>query len=163
MRARLRGSNNTYIFVGVTLCLSWSSITDAQPVIADRLQEHGAVSQQPIVPPVFRGHWSAELRECGADPVDDSQVWITATLLNLYETNGHITDVVIEDDHHAIVTLQAEGGGLTFVAKKMLALSPDQKSLTIRNEDDTGSVTFRRCSTVDTVPTFIPHHTMPPR
>jgi len=52
---------------------------------------------------------------------------------------------------------------MTFVAKKGLMLSPDGKTLTIRNEDDTGSTHFERCSDKDTAPTFIPHHTMPPR
>lgn len=104
-----------------------------------------------------------DLRDCGTPPVDDSQVWITATSLNFYETNGHAVRVVIANGNHAVVTLRSEGEGVTFVTKKGLAHFPDGKTLTIRSEDDTGSTGFELCSDKDTAPTFIPHHTMPPR
>jgi len=57
-----------------------------------------------MIPPRFRGHWSVDLRACGAPPVDDSQVWITATSLNVYETNGHAVRVTVADGSHAVVT-----------------------------------------------------------
>jgi hypothetical protein len=86
------------------------------------------------------------VRNCGSAPVDVSQVWISAKLLNYYETNGLVVRVSVRDSRHAVVTLRSEGEGTTFTAKKGLTLSPDRMDLIIRDEDDTGQMSFHRCS-----------------
>ena len=142
--------------------LALTNPAHSQGVVRDRLRESGTIVPQSVIPSKFQGHWSVDLRACGAAPADDSQVWITATSLNFYETNGHALKVVLADGNHAVVTLRSEGEGMTFVAKKGLVLS-SEGTLTIRNEDDTGSTSFKRCSDKEAAPTFMPHHTMPPR
>ncbi len=117
----------------------------AQEVRPSRLRESGAVLSPAVVPAPFRGHWSVDRRDCGADPVDDSQVWITAASLNSYETNGRVVRVVAQEARRAVLTLRSEGEGTTFVARKGLTLSPDRTTLVVRDADDTGRTTIHRC------------------
>jgi uncharacterized protein (DUF779 family) len=117
----------------------------AQEVRPDHLREGGAVLSPAVVPAPFRGHWSVDRHDCGADPVDESQVWIAAASLNSYKTNGHVVRVVTQRGRRAVLTLRSEGEGTTFIARKGLTLSPDRTTLVIRDEDDTGSTTFHRC------------------
>lgn len=117
----------------------------AQEFRPDRPRERGAVLSLAVVPAPFRGHWSVDRHDCDADPVDDSQVWITAASLNSYETNGHVVRVVAQDARRAELTLRSDGGGTTFVARKGLTLSADRTTLVIRDEADTSSTTFQRC------------------
>ncbi len=120
----------------------------APEVRLDPLRERGVALARPAVPAPFRGHWSVDPSDCRADPVDDSQVWITATSLNTYETNGHVVRVVMQDARRAVLTLRSEGEGTTYIARKGLTLSPDRTSLIIRDQDDTGRTIFRRCPSI---------------
>jgi hypothetical protein len=99
----------------------------------------------------------------GHSPTDGSQLWITADSFNSYDTNGTVTRIAAENARRIVATLRSEGEGTTFIAKKGLTLSPERNSLTVRDEDNTGRKTFHRCSVAETAPTFIPHHTLPPR
>ena len=115
------------------------------PVLPDRIVERGTVLQKPILPSQFRDHWSESPEECGKDAVEDDQVWINDTSLNYYETAGHLTRIVLENERQAVVTVRSEGEVMVFVMKKGLILSLDGQSLTVRDEDDTGSSRFYRC------------------
>jgi hypothetical protein len=119
--------------------------TAAQVVRFEQLQERGKVVRPPIMPARFRGHWSEVQRACSADAVGESQVWITGRSLNAYKTVGQFTRIVAEAPRRTVVTVRTEGEGTVFVSKKGLTLSPDGRSLTIRDEDDTGNRRFYRC------------------
>lgn len=129
------------------LAVFWISPTASRVVYPDRLQERGTPLRRPIVPFRFRGHWSEDLAACGADPVDESQIWITARSLNFYEANGQVMRVTVENGRRVVVLLRSEGEGIIFKGKKGLVLSPDGEAVTVRDEDDTGSARFHRCHT----------------
>ena len=135
----------TYLSIIAASALLGASPTASKTVWPDKLQERGTVLRPPIIPAQFRGHWSEDASACNTDPIDESQVWITASAVNLYETNGHVVRVTVENGRRAVVTLRSEGEGTIFEAKKGLLLSFDGKALTIRDEDDTGSSRFHLC------------------
>jgi len=119
--------------------------TASQVVKFEQLHERGKVVRPPIMPAQFRGHWSEDRHACRIDPVDDSQISITGRALNTYETAGRFTRIVLETPRRAVATVRTEGEGTVFVAKKGLTLSPDGRSLTMRDQDDTGNRRFYRC------------------
>ena len=119
--------------------------TASQAVRLEPLQEQGTVLARPLIPKAFRGHWSVDPHDCSDPPIDNSQVWIATGTLNYYETNGRVFRVVSQDRRHAVVTVAADGEGISFTAKKGLTLSSDLQLLTIRDEDDTGQQVYRRC------------------
>ena len=121
-------------------------VAKSQTIKPEHLKERGTVLPWPVLPPQFRGHWSENPAKCGKDAVEDDQVWITGSGLNYYETAGHLTRVVLENSHRAVATVRSEGEGIVFVSKKGLTLSPDGKSITLRDEDDTNTVRFYRCA-----------------
>lgn len=131
--------------VSIALAANAEGVAKSQIVKSEHLQERGTVLTQPVLPPQFRGHWTEDLTECQKDAVEDDQVWITGSALNYYETAGHLTRVVLENSRRAVATIRSEGEGRVFVSKTGLALSPDGKLLTLRDEDDTGSRRFFRC------------------
>jgi len=97
-----------------------------------------------ILPPAFRGHWSEDMSECGTDAVEDDQVWITGSALNYYETAEHLTHVVLQG-RRAVADVRVEDEGRAFASKVVLTLSPDGKSLTLRDERRPGDTRFHRC------------------
>ena len=116
-----------------------------QTVRLEPLRERGIVLASPVIPLTFRGHWSVDFNACSDPPSDDSQVWIAAKSLDFYETNSRAIRVVVQDERRAVVTLDSEGEGISFTAKKGLTLLSDRRHLIIRNEDDTGHEVYRRC------------------
>ena len=111
----------------------------------EHLRERGTVLRQPVLPRQFRGHWSKRLSQCAKGAFNDDEVQVTGTSLQFRWGGAQVTRVVVQDRRRAVITIRSAGEETIFVSKKGLTLSPDGRFLTLRDEDDTGAVRYRRC------------------
>ena len=128
-----------------SLAVAGASPAASQAIRMEHLRERGMVLRQPVLPRQFRGHWSKRLSQCAKGALNDDEVQITERSLQFRSGGAQVTRVVVQDRRRAVITIKSEGEGTVFVSKKGLTLSRDGRSLTLRDEDDTGAVRYRRC------------------
>ena len=83
----------------------------------------------PAVPPEFRGEWNAAPDACGRG-TNDSQLRISASRLQFYESGGPVIAVRRLDRRTVRLTGRMTGEGETSVAAWTFRLSPDGRRLT---------------------------------
>jgi len=148
---QLRRAAPIFVSLLTSLPVAGASLAASQAIRMEHLRERGTVLRQPVLPRQFRGHWSKRLSQCAKGALNDDEVQITERSLQFRSGGAQVTRVVVQDRRRAVITIRSAGEETIFVSKKGLTLSPDGRSLTLREEDDTGAVHFRRCP-VTTLP-----------
>jgi len=142
---QLRRAAPIFVALLTSLAVAGASPAASQAIRMEHLRERGTVLRQPVLPRQFRGHWSKRLSQCAKGAFNDDEVQVTGTSLQFRWGGAQVTRVVVQDRRRAVITIRSEGEGTIFVSKKGLMLSPGGQSLTLRDEDDTGTVRYRRC------------------
>jgi len=141
---QLRRAAPIFVSLLTNLAVAGASPAASQAIRMEHLRERGTVLRQPVLPRQFRGHWSKRLSQCAKGALNDD-VQVASRSLQFRWGGAQVTRVVAQDRRRAVITIRSEGEGTVFVSKKGLTLSPDGRSLTLRDEDDTGAVRYRRC------------------
>lgn len=96
------------------------------------------------VPIPFQGHWSADLKHCGAEDV--MNLTITATHHNAWESKGRIVSIVKNGSHEIAFVSAITGEGETWLSFNYYRLSADKRQLTDITDPLTETPAFRyRC------------------
>ncbi|MEM9218038.1 MAG: hypothetical protein AAGD25_27315 [Cyanobacteria bacterium P01_F01_bin.150] len=96
---------------------------------------------QSTIPNQFQGLWNASLAEC-SNPNSDGRLLVEADRLRFYDSSGPVTEVIVQSDLEATVSVELSGEGSTWTNVNTLELSGDRNSLTILS-DGFESVRYR--------------------